>query len=212
MKAKTTARCRFRGAAVPALLGALLVFQPGIEPAGGAESPAAYNDQRSFALPIRPDPVGTNVSGPRAFFGAPPVMPHTFAGDRDGRYCLECHARTTRIEKHQHSVAPVPHPEFSQCQQCHVSGIDPFRAPFRENSFVGLAAPGKGTRAHPFAPPTVPHKTFLRDNCLSCHGPAGKQRILTPHPARSQCQQCHVSDASKTADRPMPWTPLDGQL
>lgn len=193
-----------------------LLFATGLVVAGlihAADSPApAYNAQRSFAQPIRENPVGTNVATTRAFFGAPPVMPHTFAGDRDGRYCLECHARVTRIEKRQNAIVPVPHAEFSQCQQCHVSGVDKSGAVFRENSFVGLDLPGKGTRAHPFAPPTIPHKTFMRDNCLSCHGPAGKQRIASPHPIRSQCQQCHVPDASKNYDRPLPWAELDGKL
>ncbi len=167
---------------------------------------------RSFAQPIRPDPIGTNITANRAFWGAPPLMPHTFAGDRDGRYCLECHARETRIEKRQNAIVPVPHAEFSQCQQCHVSGVNTALAAFRESRFVGLDHPGKGTRAHPFAPPTIPHKTFMRDNCLSCHGPAGKQRIASPHPWRSQCQQCHVTDASKNYDRPLQWQELKGEL
>lgn len=179
----------------------------------------AYNEHRSFAQPIRPDPVGTNISVSRAFWGAPPPMPHSFPQPKDdGRVCLECHAREDRIEKRQQAIVPVPHAEFSQCQQCHV----PLRGDlvelgeklesFRPSTFVGLDSPGKGTRAHPFSPPTIPHKTYMRDNCLSCHGPEGKQRIATPHPYRSQCQQCHVSDASKNYDRPLPWKELDGKL
>lgn len=171
-----------------------------------------YTQPRSFAQPIRPDVLGTNITADRAFLGAPPVMPHTFAGDRDGRYCLECHARETRIEKRQQAIAPVPHAEFSQCQQCHVNGSDKTVGLFRGSDFLGLDFPGKGTRAHPLAPPTIPHKTFMRDNCLSCHGPTGKQRIATPHPWRSQCQQCHVPDASKNYDRPLPWEELKGEL
>lgn len=171
-----------------------------------------YTQPRSFAQPIRADVLGTNITADRAFLGAPPVMPHTFAGDRDGRYCLECHARETRIEKRQQAIAPVPHPEYSQCQQCHVNGSDKSVGLFRASDFLGLDFPGKGTRAHPLAPPTIPHKTFMRDNCLSCHGPTGKQRIATPHPWRSQCQQCHVPDASKNYDRPLPWEELKGDL
>lgn len=171
-----------------------------------------YTQPRSFAQPIRPDVLGTNITADRAFLGAPPVMPHTFAGDRDGRYCLECHARETRIENRQQAIAPVPHAEYSQCQQCHVNGADKSVGLFRASDFLGLDFPGKGTRAHPLAPPTIPHKTFMRDNCLSCHGPTGKQRIATPHPWRSQCQQCHVPDASKNYDRPLPWEDLKGDL
>jgi nitrate reductase cytochrome c-type subunit len=181
-------------------------------PAAATNAAPVYNEHRSFAQPIRPDPVGTNISANRAYWGAPPPMPHNFPDPRDdGRACLACHARETRIEKRQQAIAPVPHAEFSQCQQCHVPKGDGSSV-FRESGFVGLDYPGKGMRAHPYAPPTIPHKTFLRENCLSCHGPAGKQRIASPHPARSQCQQCHVSDASKNYDRPLPWGELRGEF
>lgn len=187
-------------------------FQAAEPTAAPPGSTPAYNDQRSFAQPIRETPVGTGRLGNRAFLGAPPPMPHTFAGDRDGRYCFECHARVARIEKRHSAIAPVPHAEYSQCQQCHVSGVNRTLAPFRDTTFVGLDLPGKGTRAHAFAPPTIPHQTFMRENCVACHGPAGKQRIASPHPWRSQCQQCHVPDASKNYDRPLPWAKLDGTL
>lgn len=166
---------------------------------------------RGFAQPVRENPVGRRLSTARAFLGAPPPNPHAFTAERDGVQCLACHARENRIEKRQQAIAPVPHAEFTQCQQCHVNGSGLGVEEFRANDFVGLDEPGKGTRAHAMAPPTVPHKTFMRDNCLSCHGPAGKQRIATPHPARSQCQQCHVSDATKNYDRPVPWGELEGE-
>jgi nitrate reductase cytochrome c-type subunit len=178
--------------------------------APGASPAPAYAESRDFSQPIRANPVGTSIAPARAFLGAPPVMPHNFAGDRDGHYCLECHALKTRVEKRQSAIAPVPHAEYSQCQQCHVNGTDKSGAVFRESEFVGLDLPGKGTRAHPLAPPTIPHKTFMRDNCAACHGPAGKQKIVTTHPYRSQCQQCHVSDATKNYDRPVPWGELEG--
>jgi nitrate reductase cytochrome c-type subunit len=178
-----------------------------------------YNAPRSFAQPIRPDPISTNFSIHRAFWGAPPPMPHSFPRPQDdGRACLECHAREDRIEKRQQAIVPVPHAEYSQCQQCHVPSrgdlveLGEKLEQFRPTTFAGLDAPGKGTRAHAFAPPTIPHKTYMRDNCLSCHGPEGKQKIATPHPWRSQCQQCHVSDASKNYDRPLPWKELKGEL
>lgn len=172
-----------------------------------APTPAAP-PARSFAQPVRPALVGTNITATRAFLGAPPVMPHTFAGDRDGRYCLECHAREDRVALRQRAIAPVPHAEFSQCQQCHVNGTDKSVQPFRESGFVGLDFPGQGSRAHPLAPPTIPHHLHMRDKCLSCHGPAGKARIATPHPWRSQCQQCHVAEATREFNRPVPWREL----
>jgi nitrate reductase cytochrome c-type subunit len=156
-----------------------------------------YGEKRSFAQPVRPDPVGTNIAANRAFWGAPPPMPHSFAGQRDGRACLECHVQENHAEKEQEAIKPVPHPEFSQCQQCHVNGAEDSGPVFRENNFVGLDFPGKGSRAHPYAPPTIPHRIFMRENCLACHGPAGQRKIASPHPERSQCQQCHVPDAAE---------------
>lgn len=177
-----------------------------------AKESSDYNEQRSFAQPVRDDPVGKEIATDRAFWGAPPLMPHSFAGDRDGAYCLTCHAQENRIEKRQQAIAPVPHAEFSQCQQCHVNGSKKAVSEFAESLFVGLDFPGKGSRANDYAPPAMPHKTFMRENCLSCHGPAGNQKIETPHPYRSQCQQCHVPDATKNYDRPLPWAELDGEL
>jgi nitrate reductase cytochrome c-type subunit len=205
---------------VLALVAASLCLLWAADPAVPArETPAGPAPRRSFAQPIRPDPVGTNIAVNRSFWGAPPPMPHSFPQAKDdGRVCLECHARETRIAKRQQAIAPVPHAEFSQCQQCHVPKQDALSEPntaltlFAETTFAGLDYPGKGTRAHPYAPPTIPHKTFMRDNCLACHGPTGKQRITTPHPYRSQCQQCHLADASKNYDRPLPWRELKGEL
>jgi cytochrome c-type protein NapB len=170
-----------------------------------------YNVNRSFAQPVREDPVGVGITENRAFWGAPPPMPHSFTEERGGE-CLTCHAREDQIAKGYQAIVPVPHPEYTSCQQCHVNGVDADLEVFRENLFVGLDYPGKGSRAHPYAPPTIPHKTFMRDNCLSCHGPSGKQRIATPHPFRSQCRQCHVPDATKNYDRPVPWSELGGEL
>lgn len=192
--------------------GAFLVFAAGGE---SSKDPVAadpsYNANRSFAQPVREDPVGLTITEDRAFWGAPPPMPHSFTEERGGE-CLTCHARENRIDRGYQAIVPVPHTEYTSCQQCHVNGSNADVEVFRENLFVGLDYPGKGTRAHPFAPPTIPHKTFMRDNCLSCHGPSGKQRIASPHPFRSQCQQCHVSDASKNYDRPVPWSELEGEL
>jgi cytochrome c-type protein NapB len=161
-----------------------------------------YSTQRSFSTVNRPNEIGFQPLPDRAFFGAPPPVPHTIMSDRLGQSCLQCHAREDRIEKRHQAIAPVPHAEFSQCLQCHVPGYNPSVAPFRENTFVGLALPGKGSRAHNYSPPTVPHKTFMRDNCLACHGPTGDFAILSPHPIRSQCQQCHAPEAAADYTRP----------
>lgn len=199
-------------AVASALGGAWLLWAAESGPTARAAPPPVYNANRSFAQPVREAPVGNQPSGGRAFLGAPPPTPHSFTGQRDGVACLECHAVHDRVEKEQQAIRPVPHAEFTQCQQCHVDGSNETVPLFRENAFVGLADPGKGTRAHPLAPPTIPHKTFMRENCLSCHGPGGKQPIETPHPYRSQCQQCHVPEASRNYDRPVPWNELNGEL
>ena len=80
-----------------------------------------------------------------------------------------------------------------------VPPIKPFRS---TNTFIGLDLPGKGSRAHALAPPTTPHKTFMRENCLSCHGPTGNWRIKTKHPYRTQCLQCHAPEAGQDFTRP----------
>jgi cytochrome c-type protein NapB len=69
------------------------------------------------------------------------------------------------------------------------------RNPIAENAFVGSVSPSKGSRAWPQAPPTIPHPTFMRNDCMSCHGPNGLFGLRTPHPDRQSCFQCHVPEA-----------------
>ncbi len=137
----------------------------------------------------------------RAFWGAPPPMPHRFTKEWDAENCLQCHANKNDIVKRQQAISPVPHAQLSQCQQCHVRAVDPDAPLFTLSNFVGLGYPGKGSRATPGAPPTIPHQTFMREHCLSCHGSSGEQRIETPHPYRSQCRQCHVSQIDREYSR-----------
>jgi len=180
-------------------LGAMLWAAP-----GGSDGGTPYNDQRDFSQPHREAVVGTRITADRSFFGAPPPMPHTFVlSERNADYCLQCHAKENRVAKRHQAIAPVPHQEFSQCMQCHVRVVDPKLPLFRANEFVGLDYPGKGLRAHDYAPPTVPHKTFMRENCLSCHGPTGNFAIKSPHPIRSQCRQCHAPEALMDYTRPV---------
>lgn len=149
-----------------------------------------------------------NTSGKKPLldraFGAPPTIRHIgIVLSERHTDCLQCHAKENRIELRQQAIAPVPHAEFSQCTQCHVKanpGIKPLRG--STNVFIGLDLPGKGSRAHHLAPPTVPHKTFMRENCMSCHGPSGLWRIKTPHPYRTQCLQCHVPESKQDYTRP----------
>jgi nitrate reductase (cytochrome), electron transfer subunit len=97
----------------------------------------------------------------------------------------------------------MSHAHLADCTQCHVPAQSPLwplaqpalLEPLTENSFVGLAAYGRGVRAWPQAPPTIPHPTFMRSDCMSCHGPLGAQALRTAHPERQSCTQCHVPNA-----------------
>lgn len=169
-----------------------------------SELPSASEDnaRRDFTQPVREAVIGGRIAKDRAFFGAPPSVPHSIHSDRSSKDCLQCHALEDRVVQRHQAIAPVPHAEFSQCLQCHVKGNDSKIDLFRENSFTGLDYPGQGSRAHELAPPTIPHKIWMRENCLSCHGPAGNFAVRTPHPIRSQCRQCHAAEASQDYTRP----------
>lgn len=131
----------------------------------------------------------------RAFDGAPPVVPHPI-DQMSSASCLACHGegiwigRGVRAPKMSHDV-------FASCTQCHVeqqSGDLELLATVA-NFFEGKAAPIGGSRAWAGAPPVVPHPTFMRESCLSCHGPSGPEPIRTTHPGRASCLQCHAPSA-----------------
>ena len=65
---------------------------------------------------------------------------------------------------------------------------------FVESSFVPLRQDLRfGGRLYDGAPPTIPHKILMRENCAACHtGPGARTEILTSHPERTRCRQCHV--------------------
>jgi cytochrome c-type protein NapB len=127
----------------------------------------------------------------RAFNGAPPTVPHEL-NEMTSAGCLACHARGQRTESLR--IPRMSHPLFANCTQCHVGGsAAPARgAEFRANHFVGLAAPESGPQAFPGGPPGIPHSTWMRGDCLACHGPTGHRGIATTHAERQNCQQCHA--------------------
>ncbi|RBP45183.1 cytochrome c-type protein NapB [Roseimicrobium gellanilyticum] len=134
----------------------------------------------------------------RAYDGAPPVVPHPITQESSAS-CLACHGPGLVVK--DKTASKVSHAHFSSCTQCHVPGNGPQLQPsettllaeFGEgNTFHGIASHGKGTRAWPGAPPTVPHPTQMRSDCMSCHGPTGLAGLRTSHPERQQCVQCHV--------------------
>lgn len=130
----------------------------------------------------------------RLYDGAPPVVPHTDFG----MTCTECHNERGMQVTDVGYAPPSPHEitagmsATSRCRQCHVFRITD--EIFVASGFVGLRQDLRsGGRLHPLAPPTMPHKAFMRENCVACHtGPAAREEIRTPHPERTRCRQCHL--------------------
>ncbi|MGV3484967.1 MAG: diheme cytochrome c precursor [Planctomycetaceae bacterium] len=132
----------------------------------------------------------------RAYNGAPPIIPHAIEGTSDSA-CYACHGQGMRIA--DRVANRMSHGFLANCTQCHAP---PPPAPFANedltvgNDFVGLPAPLAGERAFPGAPPTVPHSTWMREQCLACHGTeAGWAGLESSHPWRVNCQQCHAPSA-----------------
>ena len=133
----------------------------------------------------------------RAFNGAPPIIPHAVERTDDAA-CYACHGNGMRIG--DRLANRMCHGFLANCTQCHA---EPPPTPFAEvdagvqNSFVGLPAPLQGERAFPGAPPTIPHSTWMRNDCLSCHGSeAGWAGLESTHPWRVNCEQCHAPSAA----------------
>ncbi|MCA9135769.1 MAG: hypothetical protein KDB00_03395 [Planctomycetales bacterium] len=131
----------------------------------------------------------------RAFNGAPPVIPHAIEQTNDAA-CYACHGHGAKIG--ERVANRMSHGFLVNCLQCH--GAPP-PTPFADvntavsSSFVGLPAPVSAPRAFPDAPPVVPHSTWMREQCLSCHGGAWPGLEVT-HRWRANCQQCHALSAS----------------
>ena len=138
----------------------------------------------------------------RAYDGAPPTVPHPITQDSSA-VCLACHGQGLQVK--DRFASKVSHPTYGgSCTQCHVSTAGAFTAaeaaifsaPPAENSCQGTESPPNGPRAWPGAPPVIPHRTLMRTDCMSCHGPNGLFALRTPHPDRQSCTQCHVSSAT----------------
>lgn len=141
----------------------------------------------------------------RAFAGAPPVIPHPVQ-EREPGACLSCHRTGALVGDLR---APMmSHDEYTVCVQCHAPQREAFRiaaslpAVSEENGFEGVAEAGPGDIAWEGAPPLIPHATFMREECNSCHGPFGAQGLKTPHPVRANCTQCHAGSASFDQNAP----------
>jgi cytochrome c-type protein NapB len=130
----------------------------------------------------------------RAFNGAPPTVPHAIDQQSDTA-CVACHQEGTVTASLR--IPRMSHTFLANCTQCHVESL-PQHLPaeiFRENLFAGLPAPTAGPRAFPGAPPQIPHTTWMRSDCMSCHGYEGRHGLRTTHPWRSNCLQCHAPSA-----------------
>jgi len=177
--------------------------------------------QQPAATPDKPVPPEVKLAalharaGRRAFDGAPPTVPHPVTQDSSVA-CLACHSQGLQVK--DRFASKISHPLYGgSCTQCHVSSAGAFtaaeaalyNAPLTENSFQGREAPPNGPRAWPGAPPVIPHRTLMRSDCMSCHGPNGLFALRTPHPERQSCTQCHVPAAASDQRQFVPSPPLD---
>jgi hypothetical protein len=158
---------------------------------------AGCSDPGKVPVPDREGAVKSTASvraERRAYDGAPPIVPH----QDFGAACGGCH------DRHGQSVPGVgfapasPHDNTSKagatgrCRQCHVfrTTDDLFVASEYEGLAQDLVA---GDRATAGAPPRIPHRILMRENCAACHdGPGAREEIRTSHPERTRCRQCHV--------------------
>ncbi|MBX3421332.1 MAG: diheme cytochrome c precursor [Pirellulaceae bacterium] len=134
-------------------------------------------------------------SANRAFNGAPPTVPHPI-DQLSSAACIACHGAGLSLSTVR--ASQMSHPYLAGCTQCHVEHNPQHLPPnlFGETTFVGLPAPSGGPRAYPGAPPQIPHATWMRQDCLSCHGPGALLGLRTTHPWRQECQQCHAPAAT----------------
>lgn len=131
----------------------------------------------------------------RAYDGAPPTIPHTI-DDASTFECLACHAKGAVVAGKR--APAMSHERHDSCTQCHVAAggpPTPAPAPLASSLFVGQPSPAEGARAWPGAPPTIPHSTWMRSACGSCHGVAGALGMRSSHPWRESCTQCHAPSA-----------------
>ncbi|MGD9688247.1 MAG: hypothetical protein AB7K52_05265 [Phycisphaerales bacterium] len=153
-------------------------------------NPAAVADK--FAARVRA--MGQRAAL-RAFEGAPPTIPHPIA-DLNIQTCRACHA--LGLTTGDKVARMVSHTYLTNCTQCHVEAAAEVHGADLSagNTFVGFRPGGYGgTRAWAGAPPVMPHATFMRTNCVSCHGEHGYDGWRPDHLSRTNCVQCHAPAA-----------------
>jgi hypothetical protein len=148
----------------------------------------------------------------RAYDGAPPTAPHADFGAS----CAACHDADGQSVGERYAP-PSPHvgtpqePATERCRQCHAFVTT--SEVFVPNGFIGLPQNlRRGGRASPGAPPTIPHRLLMRENCVTCHaGPGARAAIRTSHPERPRCRQCHVPMGDAGAFPPPPRDETEGE-
>jgi cytochrome c-type protein NapB len=143
----------------------------------------------------------------RAYEGAPPVIPHVLDRDTErDQDCRPCHEFGGYNPSLKTYTPRVPHPELSQCMQCHVR--QEATSVYDASSFVAYEAPAYGEGGVVLgSPPTIKHPLQMREHCLACHGGASAAPdIRTSHPERFNCRQCHVPVDPEMADFTRPVT------
>ncbi len=137
----------------------------------------------------------------RAYLGAPPTIPHQIKTSMNGSFenCLHCHLNGGFAAEFEAYAPVTPHPEFTNCKQCHV----PQRTTslFKDINWHKPTTAKLGKSHLKGSPPTIPHSLQMRETCLSCHSGQGSiKAIRVTHPERVNCLQCHVSALEET-----PW-------
>lgn len=165
------------------------VFQRMDRPLDFSTSDERKNTKRSLA----------SYYAARAFSGAPPTIPHKIlnAQSYGANDCNSCHLDGGWSEEFKAYSPVTPHPEYTNCRQCHVTAED--KSTFRANTFAGARPPAIPKGAIAGAPPAIPHALEHRTNCVACHGgPAAVPELRTTHPERVNCRQCHAMAAPQT--------------
>jgi len=125
----------------------------------------------------------------RAYDGAPPTIPHPVS-TQSANGCLACHGQGLKVG--DRVASKMSHALMTNCTQCHVEQTPTTT----DNTFAGTVRSGPGERANPGAPPTIPHRTWMRQDCASCHGFVARPGLRTTHPWLTNCTQCHAPSAA----------------
>jgi cytochrome c-type protein NapB len=158
---------------------------------------AGCSDPGKVPVPDREGAVKSTASvraERRAYDGAPPTVPH----ESFGAACTGCHDERGQSVSGVGFAPASPHDNTSKaggtvrCRQCHVfvTTDELFVVSEYEGIPQDLTA---GERATAGAPPRIPHRILMRENCVACHdGPGAREEARTTHPERTRCRQCHL--------------------